>query len=498
MTFRIILFCALLLAAPVSRASGGEPPYLKFCGANGTIFGSCHYLFTGSATVLIDAGLFQDEDEAENDVDRQNRFLAFPPSSIDAIFVTHSHADHLGKIPYLVKNGFRGKIYCTEATAQLAREMLPLYAWILAKTTPLYDQVHVASTLSLLAPRPYGQTGTGPGGLRFRFLEAGHILGSAMVEIDFTADGREYLLLFTGDLGNPYSPLLPLAETVAEADYVICESTYGNRLHGDFAEELNRFRDIINTAVKAQGKVLIPSYTLSRTQKILSFLNDMIEDKLFEQSFPVYVDSKYANTITDIYRRSSRLFDAETQAAIRQRDLPLSFPGLHEGKPPDPLPGPAVIIGPGGMGTTGNIRKHLAKYLPDRRSAVIFVGYQGEGSLGKILLEGAESVEIDGRRVPVGASSYYLGSFSDHADYLQMTAWLKKFRRLGKVFLVHGQPDALRYFRDYISAQTGIPVYVPSFLEKVYLEGRPVATEEEQRDSAKIIPPRRREPARGK
>jgi metallo-beta-lactamase family protein len=491
-TLSVLLVLAFVLGVPFSRAGGGEPPYLKFCGANGTIFGSCHLLSTGKSTVLIDAGLFQEEDSQEGDfqnedVNRQNRFLAFNPATIDAIFVTHAHADHIGKIPYLVKNGFRGKIYCTEATAQLAKEMLNLYAWILSKESPLYDQVHVASTLSLLVPCQYGRVYTRPDGLEFRFLDAGHILGSAMVEIRFTEDDETHLLLFTGDIGNPYSPLLRPQETVEEADYVICESTYGNRAHGEIAEDLNRFRDIVNSSVKAGGKVLIPSYILSRTQKILFFLNDMIEGRLFDQGFDVYVDSKYADIVTRLYRQNSRLFDAETQAAMRMRDLPLSFPGLKESKPPDPLSGPAVIIAPGGMATTGNIRKHLVKYLPDPRSAVIFVGYQADGSLGKSLLDGAQTVEIDGRRVPVKASSYYLSSFSDHADYLQITAWLKKFRRLGTVFLVHGQPDALRDFKKHIEAQTGISTYVPHFLEKITLKGRPVSPSKSRGTSTPVL-----------
>jgi len=485
---------AILLAVlsfyilPEGARGKDEAPYLKFCGANGTIFGSCHLLFTGKSTYLLDCGLFQEEGYPKAEVQRKNLFLAFEPRSIDAIFVTHSHADHIGKIPYLVKKGFTGKIYCTETTAEVAREMLRLYAWIFSKDSPIYDDNHVEMTIQHLVPCKLDRVYTLPDGLEFRFLEAGHILGSAMIDLDWQYEGENYSLAFTGDFGNPFSPLLRPAARLDEVDYLICESTYGNRLHNDFASDINRFRNIINDTVKKGGKVLIPAYILSRTQKILYFLNELIEGRSFDRSFDVYVDSRYANRITEIYRDNPELYDEETRAAMKIRDLPLSFRGLKEYKPRQPLTGPAVIIAPSGMVNVGNIQEHLKRYLPDPRSAVIFVGFQPEGMLGRMILDGTKWVYIHGEKIPVRASAHYLSSFSGHADYSQIIEWLNKFKRIGKIFVVHGQPDSSRDFARSIEAQTPFEAYVPRFLEKIYLSGSSESEDPEVTNPDQKIP----------
>jgi len=466
----LILFISIFLVFTTSlSAKTDDAPYLKFCGANGTIFGTCHLLHTGKSTILLDCGLFQEEGYPEREVDRRNRFIPFSPRDIDYIFVSHAHGDHLGRIPYLVRKGFSGKIYCTEATAEVAREMMRLLAWILSHDSPLYNQGHVDATLKNLVPCKYNRTYTLQDGLRFRFLEAGHIIGSAMVYLDFKQEGADYSLLFTGDIGNPAAPLLRPQETVEDIDYLICESTYGNRLHSDGTADMKEFREIINKTTKNGGKVVIPCYVLSRTQNILYYINKLIREGAFDRSFNVYVDSTYANKMTRIYRNNSNLFNEETQQEIRQRKPPLSFPSLKKYTPDERISGPAVILAPSGMANVGSILTHLAAYLPDPNSAVIFVGYQPEGMLGRKLLEGATSANVGGKMVPVRAKSYYLSSFSGHADYKQIIEWLNKFRRIREIFVVHGKPDSSRALADYIEIHTPFKAVVPKFLQKIDL-----------------------------
>lgn len=466
----LILFISVILA--VGLAFGAErknTPYLKFCGANGTIFGTCHLLYTGKDSLLLDCGLFQDEGYPLREVDRRNRFLPFSPRDIDYIFVSHAHGDHLGRIPYMVRKGFSGKIYCTEATAEVAHEMLNLLNWILAQDSPLYDQIHVDTTLKNIIPCRYNRIYTLPDGLRFRFLEAGHILGSAMIQIDFRHEENDYSLLFTGDIGNPAAPLLRPQATVEDVDYLICESTYGNRLHSNAAADMSKFRDIINDTINLGGKVVIPCYVLSRTQNILYSLNRMIREGAFDRPFNVYVDSIYANKMTQIYRNHYELFDEKTRREIREKEAPLSFPALKEYHTGERIRGPAVILAPSGMVNVGSVLNHLAEYLPDPNSAVIFVGYQPEGMLGSKILKGANSVKVDGKMVPVRAKSYYLSSFSGHADYKQIVDWLNNFKRIGEIFIVHGKPESSQALADYIGAHTPFKAIVPKFLQKIYL-----------------------------
>lgn len=486
----LLLLISFLLFSPSTPARGENSglPYLKFCGANGTIFGSCHLLHTADGTILLDCGLFQQEGYSKREVERRNRFIPFNPRDIDAILVSHAHADHIGRIPYLVRKGFSGKIYCTEATAEVARAMLPLLNWILSKDNPLhslYNKANVAATLNRLVPCKYYQEYTLPGGIHFRFLEAGHILGSAMIEVKFRQNESDYSILFTGDIGNPHNPLNRPQDRVMEEDYVICESTYGNRRHGNHADDMKIFRDIINSTVSKSGKVLIPSYVLSRTQNIIYLLDKLIKEKAFQRSFPVYVDSIYANRMTRIYRKNTRLFNQAAQETIRGEDPPLFFTGLKETKPRDKIIGPAVIIAPSGMVNVGSIRKHLQTYLPNPYSSVLFVGFQPKGGLGRKLLEGAKRVEIDGKNVPVRASIYYLTSFSGHGDYRQIVSWLKDFQRIGKIFIVHGKPDSSRDFAKYIEAHTPFKAYVPKFLEKIYL---PAPSSSNQPKSRHLVP----------
>lgn len=466
--FSLILTVSLLFPATLPAAA--DRPYLHFCGANGTIFGSATLLHTGKSNVLLDCGLFQEEGYSEREVERRNNFLPFSAREIDYILVSHAHGDHIGRIPLLIRHGFTGKVYCTKATAELSEIMLRLMQWILSQEKSLYSDSQVERAIANIVPCEYHQTYTLPDGLKFRFLEAGHILGSAMVYLEFPVDKQEYSLLFSGDLGNPNNSLLPPAEKIDEVDFLICESTYGNRLHNDPEEDLQAFREIINQTVTQGGKVIIPTYVLDRTQNVLYTINKLIREGAFDRPFDVYVDSKYANRLTDVYRKYPQLFREEVQAEIRVGKKPLSFPALKNFPPRSTIPGPAVILAPSGMATVGAVRNHLTNYLPDPKNAVIFVGFQASGSLGKDILDRKYSVRIDKKMVPVRAGTYYLSSFSGHADYRQIIAWLKQAKRIGHIFINHGKPDDSQGLSDHIQAETQFQTTVPSFLQKIYLD----------------------------
>ena len=459
------LLAILLCAGPSESSDPCPPPSILFCGAAGSIFGSCHLLDTGKEKVLLDCGLFQEEDLADLDVDQLNRELLFDPRAIDAVFITHAHADHVGKLPWLVKNGFSGPVYCTPVTAELSELMLELYAWIISQESGLYGAEEVSRALRLISTRPEGSWFATPGGTRARFLETGHILGAAMVELRWELGEEEHSLVYTGDLGNPDSPLLRPGRPLPPVRVLVVESTYGDRLHSDYARDMDLFRNILNDTLSRGGKVLIPSYVLSRSQKVVYHINELVENGLIDVDFPVYVDSVYANKISAVYRRHPELYDAESQAAIREGDRPLSFRGLREYRPNEKIRGPAVIIAPSGATTTGKILDHLARYLADSRSAVIFVGYQPEGGLGRDILQGKGSVLVDGRRVPVRASSHYLGSFSGHPDYSQILDWLRAGARPGRAFVVHGQPSSAENLARLLREELNIPVQVPGYGE---------------------------------
>lgn len=465
MRFLPAAILALALAPWPGRAGEAcPPPSLSFYGAAGTIFGSCHLLDTGQGRYLLDCGLFQDEDRAELDVERRNRELLFDPAGIDAIFVTHAHSDHVGRLPWLVKNGFSGPVYATAATVELAQHMLEVYAWIFnLDGDPLYGPADIRPAMLLMNSRRLGEWFQGPKGLEARFLEAGHILGSAMLEVRWETAGEKYSLVYTGDLGNPTTSLLRRTRDLPETDFLVLESTYGDRLHSDYAQDMDLFHRVLEETLKAGGKVVIPAYVLGRTQKVLSVINGLVEDGLLRAAWPVYVDSVNANWVSGLYRRYGELYDAETAAALAGGDLPLDFKGLKEQRPQDPLLGAAVIIAPSGATTTGRILDHLARYLPDPRSAVIFVGYQPEGGLGRRILDGEKSVTIGGARVPVRAKAYYLGSFSDHPDYKQILAWLRKGALPQRAFVVHGQPESSRHLKDLLESELNIPAQVAEF-----------------------------------
>ncbi len=483
--FSLILTIGLLL--PAARSAAADRPYLHFCGANGTIFGSTTLLHTGESTVLLDAGLFQEEGYPEREVERRNRFLPFPAREVDYVLVSHAHGDHIGRIPLLVRHGFTGKVYCTRATAELSEIMLRLMQWIMSQDkSSFYSDAQVERAIRSIVPCDYNRTYTLDDGLSFRFLESGHILGSAMVYLEFPAGDREYSLLFTGDFGNPSNPLLPPAAEIDEVDILICESTYGNRLHNDPEEDLEAFRKIVNETVTQGGKVIIPSYVLDRTQNVLYTLNKLIREGAFDRPFPIFVDSEYANRLTNVYRKHSHLFRDEVQAEIRTGKRPLSFPALKNFPPRSDIVGPAVILAPSGMATVGSVREHLTNYLPDPKSAVIFVGFQAEDTLGRDILDRKFSVRIDGKMVPVRASTHYLSSFSGHADYRQILDWLKKADRVGHIFINHGQPDSSQALAEHIEAETPFEATVPRFLQKIYLDT--VLPEEKTTEAGEEIP----------
>ena len=459
---------------------------ISFCGAAESVTGSCHLIEIEGKTpeeagikILLDCGQFQGsaKQEAQN-------FEEFPfdPEKIDFLILSHAHIDHCGRIPLLVKRGFHGRIYASTATCDLLPIMLRDSAHIHemetewknrknrrkaeAEVMPLFTADDVEDSLAYITPVLYDQSVEPVPGVRFSFVDAGHILGSAIVELWLTEAGKESKLVFTGDLGVKMRPILRDPVTVSSADILIMESTYGNRLHEDGEVALTRLEDIIRKTAERGGNVVIPSFSVGRTQELLFELNNLYEntapgDSLHEVK--VYVDSPMATAATEVFRNNIQEFDYEARQLVLSGDDPLDFPTLKftrstdESKAINFDTSPKIIISASGMCEGGRIRHHLKHNLWDKRSAVVFVGYQAEGTLGRKLIEGAERVQLFGEEICVSAEIYSLEGFSAHADRDGLIEWVESFTTKPKhLFLVHGETDAKNALAQTIKEQVGI------------------------------------------
>lgn len=434
---------------------------IEFVGAAQTVTGSMHLVRTKRATVLLDCGLFQGR---RRESFERNRTLALPIRELDAVVLSHAHIDHSGAIPLLAKNGYDGPIYATPATRDLCTVMLRDAAAIQdsdarfvnkqnakdgrdeERIEPLYDDEDVVDAIERFHSIPYRQeVGIAPG-MRLRFLDAGHVLGSAITVLDVEEDGRVCRVAFTGDLGRNGRPILRDPEVPEKVDVLITESTYGDRLHDGLDKMDDDLATVINRTAKRGGKLLIPSFALERAQEVIFAIKGLRKQNRIPR-IPVYVDSPLTVRITDIFKLHPECFDQETRALMRGRDTPFEFEDLHyvedvEGsKAIGGEEGPGIIISASGMCEAGRILHHLKNNIEDAKNTVLIVGYQAQHTLGRRLVEQRARVRIFGVERERRAEVVVLNGFSAHADQHDLVEYAAACRKRGavdKVILVHG------------------------------------------------------------
>lgn len=463
---------------------------LQFLGAAETTSGSCYLLSFDHYQVLIDCGLFQGPEEL-----KQRNYGDFPfiPGEIDAVILTHAHIDHSGLLPKLVKHGFKGPIYATGVTADLCSIMLADSAYIQETEverknrkllrrgqkplTPIYTVGDAQNTLGHFRQMVYDEEVTILPNLRLRLRDAGHILGAAIVELWVSEGGQTTKLVFSGDLGNLKQPIVQDPTFISSGDVVIIESTYGNRLHEDRESRFQRLAEVVNETMERGGNLIVPAFALGRTQDLLYALR-VLQDRGEIPRLKVFIDSPLAVAATEVFQKHVQVFDYETRAMLREGRSPFEFPGLHytesvqESISLNSIRGGAVIIAASGMADAGRIKHHLKHNLWRKETTVLLVGYQAQGTLGRLLQDGAQEVRIHGEPVRVQARIETITGFSAHGDQAALVNWLSRFRHLGKVFVTHGEAETCQSFAQVIRDQFQVPVIVPK-LDETFDLSRP-------------------------
>ena len=481
---------------------------IQFCGASTGVTGSCHLITTEKHKILLDCGQFQGG-KAQDALNYED--FPFDPAEIDFVILSHAHIDHCGRIPLLVKRGFKGDIYCTDATADLLDVMLKDSGYIHEKEAewknrkneragramvePLYTYNDAVDSLKFVKPVLYDQLVELNEQMKMVFNDAGHILGSAITELWITEDDNVSKLVFSGDLGVMDRPILRNPTIIKKADYVIMETTYGNRLHPKNSMDVKKLMDIIRKTAKRGGTTVIPSFAVGRTQELIYELNRVYDsDSEYHKDFEnimVYVDSPMATTATEVFKKNAQVFDDETKEYIMKGDNPLDFKNLKFTRTSEESMWlntdnePKVIISASGMCEAGRIRHHLKHNLWNSKSSIIFVGYQAEGTLGKLLVEGAKEVTLFGEKIQVNAEIYNLEGFSGHADRDGLQAWLKGFQKEPKhIFLVHGEQQAKEDFAETVRKELGYDPVVIKGNSEFVLEKDEIVSETQTMDDA--------------
>ncbi len=417
---------------------------------------------------LVDCGMFQ----GGADADRKNRArFAFDPAHIDFVLLTHAHIDHAGLLPRLVERGFKGPVYATAATCDLLGVMLPDAAHVQEReSAPLYSLAQAQACLRLLQAIDYERTIDLGGGMRCRFRDAGHILGSAIIELWSQDNGAVRKTVFSGDLGQPGRPIVNDPRCVTEADALMVESTYGNRLHKSLAATEDELAALLNdTLARRRGNIVIPAFAVGRTQELLHLLATLVRSSRVRDPFAVYVDSPLATQATRVTLKHRDDVDVETRELIawgrKNRDTAIQVrftESLEESKRLNDVKHGAVIISASGMCDAGRIKYHLLHNLPRAESTIVFTGFQAAGTLGRRLVDGARTVRLFGDEIPVRARIATLGGLSAHADQEALLGWLRNFRRPpAHTFVVHGEILAAEAFAQRIRADLGWQVSVP-------------------------------------
>lgn len=466
---------------------------ITFLGAAKTVTGSNFLVEAAGKKFLVDCGMYQGKitEELEN----SDPFI-YDVSQIDFMLLTHAHIDHSGRIPKLYNDGYRNPVYATKATCDLCEIMLPDSGHIqeveiewknrkrmregLDPLPPLYTAEDAYKTLEIFRPVQYDDIVEIDDNISVRFNDAGHMLGSAIIEIWVTEDGKTTKAVFTGDLGNNDLPLLDSPTMISNADYLIMESTYGSRLHMRNDDKAKMFLDIVAETLDKGGKVVIPSFAVGRTQEILYEIDKLKEDLGQDEEFykkyekimnvPVYVDSPLAISATEVFKKNTELFEEEIQEKIKRGDNPLEFRELHftqtaeESKALNMDTSPAIILSASGMCEVGRIKHHLKHNLWDPNNTILFVGYQAPGTLGRSIVDGATKVKIFGEEIAVNARVEYIEGYSGHADQTWLLNFVYSFTNPPKhIFLVHGEEEGQEILKQKIEETSECKVSIPNF-----------------------------------
>lgn len=461
---------------------------LMFLGAAQTVTGSCHLLEVGGTRIMIDCGMFQGPRAI-----RERNYHNFPvePASVDFLLLTHAHIDHSGLIPKFFKHGFRGRVLATAATVDLCEVMLPDSGHIQEmeverknrkarragrKTIePIYTAEDAHRCVKEFQRVSYNETIEINSRVSARFLDAGHILGSSMIELIINENGKETKIIFTGDLGGAGKPYVNDPTIITEADYVVMECTYGNRLHRDKEDRISKLKAVIEETYNKGGNLIIPAFAVERTQDLLYDINALyIAGEI--PPMDVYIDSPMAVAATEVFKRHPECFDKETTELVAAGKDPLTMPALRfsrtteESMALNNIKGGAIILSASGMCDAGRIKHHLKHNLWRPECTILFVGYQAPGTKGQRLLDGVSSIRIHGEEIAVRADIRNIDGYSSHADREALLQWLGQFEKgPKKVFLVHGAPEALAEMEKQISVRLGYEAYAPGWQETVAL-----------------------------
>ena len=489
---------------------------ITFLGATRTVTGSNFLVEGAGKKFLVDCGMWQGKAEIEEE---NGQDFEFNPAEIDFMLLTHAHIDHSGRIPKLYKEGFKNKVYAHKATCDLCALMLPDSGHIQEMESewknkkrmrkgenplpPIYTAEEAARCLEIFEPVKYDEIIEITPQIQVRFNDAGHMLGSSMIEVWVEEDGKRTKAVFTGDIGNNDIPLLSSPTMIEDTDYLVMESTYGSRFHIKNDQKAELFLDIVSETLDNGGTVVIPSFAVGRTQEILYEINHIKEeeqDDEFRRKYknlmktPVYVDSPLAISATEVFRENMDLFDEETQEEIMRGDNPLEFSGLQftrtadESKALNQDPRSSIIISASGMCEVGRIKHHLKHNLWNPKSTILFVGYQAPGTLGYSIVNGAKTVKILGEEIAVNARIEYIEGYSGHADQEWLMNFIYSFIKKPKhIFLVHGEPESQEILKTKILGETGIGVTIPEFGETYDLSKEVEMTNKLERKITKTL-----------
>ncbi|HUG49225.1 MAG TPA: MBL fold metallo-hydrolase [Candidatus Limnocylindria bacterium] len=495
------------------------PAELQFLGAAECVTGSQFLVTVGDRRVLVECGMFQGSPE---EVARNRLGFAFDPRSLDAVLLTHAHLDHCGRLPALVKAGFSRPVHATHATIDLAEIVLRDSARLqvefarrwerhqppagededalavddpklparlrsrhdegrTATREPLYTEADVDQAIRQMRGTNYGQHTAITDGVSAVFHDAGHILGSAIIELRVSDGDEQLTIVFSGDLGRDGTPIVRDPTPLTHADYVVVESTYGNREHDSHDQAVEALVQAVAEVEGDRGVLLVPAFAIGRTQELIWTLDELVRQARIER-LPLYLDSPMASRATQVYHRHSDIYDEETRALLESGDSPLEYPGqqftdtVEQSKAIRHARRPILVVASSGMLTGGRVMHHLKDFLPDPSCTLLFIGYQGEGTLGRHLQDGGRSARIDGQQYRVRCRVRSISGFSAHADQHELEAWLGRFgggptpdRRPRKVFIVHGDPEAADAFAERVRRELGMQAHVARHLERVTL-----------------------------